>query len=184
MTLEEIRVEIDKVDTQMKELFRKRMECGKHVAEVKGQTGGDVFVPEREAQIIERRAADMEPAIKEIYIAYIKHLMSLCRKYEYELLPDMQESVIKAALEEANMQEKEMGDHVKISFTCPQKNSNLNLFVNMIVLNQVEIEEMNVTKDEEWLQVKVTLKGTLQQENMRCLLCQIGKEAGNFKICK
>ena len=35
MTLEEVRAGIDAVDTQMKPLFLKRMECGKHVAEVK-----------------------------------------------------------------------------------------------------------------------------------------------------
>lgn len=46
MTLEEVRAGIDAVDTQMKPLFLKRMECGKHVAEVKAQTGGDVFVLE------------------------------------------------------------------------------------------------------------------------------------------
>ena len=56
MTLEEVRAGIDAVDTQMKPLFLKRMECGKHVAEVKAQTGGDVFVLERELEIIEKRA--------------------------------------------------------------------------------------------------------------------------------
>ena len=43
MTLEEVRNEIDEIDTNMKPLFLRRMKCGKHVAEVKGQTGGDVF---------------------------------------------------------------------------------------------------------------------------------------------
>ena len=52
MTLEEVRAGIDAVDTQMKPLFLKRMECGKHVAEVKAQTGGDVFILERELEII------------------------------------------------------------------------------------------------------------------------------------
>lgn len=52
--MEEVRAGIDAVDTQMKPLFLKRMECGKHVAEVKAQTGGDVFVLERELEIIEK----------------------------------------------------------------------------------------------------------------------------------
>ena len=47
MTLEEVRNEIDEIDTNMKPLFLRRMKCGKHVAEVKGQNGGDVFVLER-----------------------------------------------------------------------------------------------------------------------------------------
>lgn len=54
MTLEEVRAGIDAVDTQMKPLFLKRMECGKHVAEVKAQTGGDVFVLERELEIVKK----------------------------------------------------------------------------------------------------------------------------------
>ena len=45
MTLDEIRAEIDKIDSKMKELFIKRMECARHVAEVKAATGGDVYVP-------------------------------------------------------------------------------------------------------------------------------------------
>ena len=45
MTLEEVRAGIDAVDTQMKPLFLKRMECGKHVAEVKAQTGLSSFPP-------------------------------------------------------------------------------------------------------------------------------------------
>ena len=52
MTLEEVRNEIDEIDTNMKPLFLRRMKCGKHVAEVKAQTGGDVFVLERELEII------------------------------------------------------------------------------------------------------------------------------------
>ena len=42
MTLEEVRNEIDEIDTNMKPLFLRRMQCGKHVAEIKGQNGGDV----------------------------------------------------------------------------------------------------------------------------------------------
>ena len=84
MTLEEVRNEIDEIDTNMKPLFLRRMTCGKHVAEVKGQNGGDVFVLERELEIIEKRATDVDPEIQEEYKTFLRHLMSLCRKYEYE----------------------------------------------------------------------------------------------------
>ena len=71
MTLEEVRAGIDAVDTQMKPLFLKRMECGKHVAEVKAQTGGDVFVLERELEIIEKRATDKERVKQSGFSSYI-----------------------------------------------------------------------------------------------------------------
>ena len=48
MTLEEVRKEIDAIDSQMKPLFLKRMECSRHVAEAKAKTGGDVFSKARE----------------------------------------------------------------------------------------------------------------------------------------
>ena len=65
MALKEVRKTIDEIDTQMKPLFLQRMECGKHVAEAKAQTGGDVFVLERELEIIEKRAGDVKPEIQE-----------------------------------------------------------------------------------------------------------------------
>ena len=114
MTLEEVRAGIDAVDTQMKPLFLKRMECGKHVAEVKAQTGGDVFVLERELEIIEKRATDVDPEIQEEYKTFLRHLMSLCRKYEYELLPEMQEKVMTAALAAAGLTAETEHTQVKI----------------------------------------------------------------------
>lgn len=144
MTLEEVRAGIDAVDTQMKPLFLKRMECGKHVAEVKAQTGGDVFVLERELEIIEKRATDVDPEIQEEYKTFLRHLMSLCRKYEYELLPEMQEKVMTAALAAAGLAAETEHTQVKIGFTCPKETSDLNLFVNMTKLNGIQIDAMNL----------------------------------------
>ena len=55
MTLEEVRAGIDAVDTQMKPLFLKRMECGKHVAEVKA---------EAPVETMEDYAAELEASYK------------------------------------------------------------------------------------------------------------------------
>ena len=51
MTLDEIRVRIDAIDTQMKPLFVNRMECAAQVAAAKAKIGGDVFVLERGCDI-------------------------------------------------------------------------------------------------------------------------------------
>ena len=83
MTLEEARADIDAVDTQMKPLFLKRMECAKKVAEVKAQTGGDVFVLERELSIIEKRAGDVDKEVYDEYVTFLRHLMSVSRRYQY-----------------------------------------------------------------------------------------------------
>ena len=182
MTLEEVRNEIDEIDTNMKPLFLRRMKCGRHVAEVKGQNGGDVFVLERELAVVANRAGNVNPEIKGEYEAFLRHLMSLCRKYEYELLPEMQEKVIMAALEAADLSEKTEHSQVKITFQCPKDRSDLNMYLNMVKLNEIQIESMNLETENGVQKVAMTLDGKITDSGMRCLLCQIGKEAEEFRI--
>ena len=182
MALKEVRKTIDEIDTQMKPLFLQRMECGKHVAEAKAQTGGDVFVLERELEIIEKRAGDVKPEIQEEYRTFLRHLMSLCRKYEYELLPEMQEKVITAALTAAGVTAETEHSQVKIAFTCPKETSNLNLFLNMTKLNGITVDALNLTTEDGVQKITMILDGKVKDAAMRCLLCQIGKEADDFQI--
>lgn len=182
MALKEVRKTIDEIDTQMKPLFLQRMECGKHVAEAKAQTGGDVFVLERELEIIEKRAGDVKPEIQEEYRTFLRHLMSLCRKYEYELLPEMQGKVITAALTAAGVTAETEHSQVKIAFTCPKETSNLNLFLNMTKLNGITVDALNLTTEDGVQKITMILDGKVTEASMRCLLCQIGKEADDFQI--
>ena len=86
MNLNEIREEIDRIDNAVKPLFLKRMECAKHVADVKAASGGDVYVPEREQAVIRQRSLDVRDEVRDEYTAFLRHLMSICRRYEYGLL--------------------------------------------------------------------------------------------------
>jgi len=53
-TLEECRVAIDSIDNEMLELLNKRMKVVERVGEIKKETGGAIYRPEREKAIIER----------------------------------------------------------------------------------------------------------------------------------
>ena len=83
MTLDEVRVNIDRVDKQIKELFQERMELADQVAQIKAQTGDQIFKPDREEAIIQKLTADIVPGIKREYIALIKRIMEVSRKYQY-----------------------------------------------------------------------------------------------------
>ena len=170
----------DKFDAAVRDADKLRRD--EHVAEVKAQTGGDVFVLERELEIIEKRATDVDPEIQEEYKTFLRHLMSLCRKYEYELLPEMQEKVMTAALAAAGLTAETEHAQVKIGFTCPKETSDLNLFVNMTKLNGIQIDAMNLMTENGNQKVTMTLDGKITDAGMRCLLCQIGKEAEEFRI--
>jgi len=54
MRLDELRVEIDKIDDQLLELYNKRMEYVHKVGELKNTTGAPIYRPEREQAILNR----------------------------------------------------------------------------------------------------------------------------------
>lgn len=182
MTLDEIRVQIDEVDTQMKPLFLKRMECAGHVAETKKETGGDVFVLERELAIIEKRAGDVAPEIRDEYVMFLRHLMSVSRRYQYGILTEMQDRVLAEALEAAGVSAEKEHFQIEIAFACDAEASDFNLFVNMAKLNQIPIVSLNLETEEGKQKIRMILKGNLKDQKMRQLLCQIGKEAEGFQI--
>lgn len=86
MDLSEVRVDIDVIDKQMRELFIKRMSLAKEVAEIKGRTNDDVYKPDRERQMIGELSGDVPEVIKEEYIEYLTNLLKLSRRYQYRLL--------------------------------------------------------------------------------------------------
>lgn len=53
MTLQEVRKEIDRLDDQLLELFARRMDCAKQVADIKRREGLPVLNPQREAEILQ-----------------------------------------------------------------------------------------------------------------------------------
>lgn len=95
MTLEDIRREIDEIDREMKELFLRRMRMSEQVAKAKAVTGGDVYVAEREQEIIKKRTEEMPEEWGEPYIAFLRHMMNLSRTYQYSLLEGMQRKYLK-----------------------------------------------------------------------------------------
>ena len=84
--LEEARRIINEVDSQMAELFIKRMEAAKMVYEHKKEFGLPILDQKREDEVIKRNSALVEDEIlKGYYIDYLKHLMSVSRAYQYRM---------------------------------------------------------------------------------------------------
>ena len=84
--LEEARKIINEVDSQMVELFVKRMRAAELVCEHKMEFGLPILDEKREEAVIERNSALIEDEIlKGYYIDYLKHLMSISRAYQYRI---------------------------------------------------------------------------------------------------
>ena len=84
--LEKARRIIDEVDTQMAELFVKRMRAAELVYEHKKELGLPILDAKREEAVIEKNAALVEDEVlRGYYIDYLKHLMAVSRAYQYRM---------------------------------------------------------------------------------------------------
>lgn len=87
--LEEARKIINEVDSQMAELFVKRMQAVEMVFEHKKEFGLPILDQKREDEVIEKNLALIEDAVlKEYYKVYLENLMSLSRAYQLRMHQD------------------------------------------------------------------------------------------------
>ncbi len=99
MSLDEIRKEIDLIDTELATLFKKRMECAKKVAEVKKKENKTILNQSREREIINRVAEitgeELQSQTKVLYST----IFDLSRSYQMQYMTDstkLQEKINKA----------------------------------------------------------------------------------------
>jgi chorismate mutase/prephenate dehydratase len=89
MDLQELRVEIDKVDRQIVELYEKRMDIASQVADYKIANGKKVFDKEREEQKLQAVKELAHSDFNRIGIEELfSQLMSMSRKLQYQKLSD------------------------------------------------------------------------------------------------
>ena len=85
--LQMARKTINSIDKQMAELFCKRMDAVKSVAEYKQEHGLSVFDGGREAEVIRNNSLLVEDSeLRAYYVNYIKSVMDISKNYQHKLL--------------------------------------------------------------------------------------------------
>lgn len=81
---------INEVDSQMAELFVKRMRAAEMVLEYKMEYDLPILDSKREDAVIARNAALIEDnAIQGYYIDFLKNLMALSKAYQYQMQKEL-----------------------------------------------------------------------------------------------
>ena len=84
--LQEARRIINEVDSQMAELFVKRMRAAEMVYEHKREYGLPILDQAREDAVVEQNSALVEDEVlRGYYVDYLKHVMSLSRAYQHRM---------------------------------------------------------------------------------------------------
>ena len=88
-TLEELRVEIDRIDQQMVQLFEERMQVVAAVMAVKKAAGLPILDASRaEAVVAKHTARPSDPALAGYYGRLIRQRMALSREYQAKLMAE------------------------------------------------------------------------------------------------
>lgn len=86
--LEEARKQINEIDKEMANLFEKRMEAAKLVAEYKAENSLPVFDPERERELFEKNSALIKnEELLPYYLDFLEKTVSVSKNYQKKLLP-------------------------------------------------------------------------------------------------
>ena len=88
MTLEEARQDIDKIDNELKTLFFERMKVSAKIAEIKKETGDEIYKPDREKIVIDRLTADVDEDVKDEYTQFVKKIMEISRNYQFKKISE------------------------------------------------------------------------------------------------
>lgn len=182
MGLEEARRQIDEVDARIKELFLQRMALAEQVADAKRESGGDVFVPERERAMIDGESADVPAYLRSEYIAFLKYLTGASRRHQYGILTAMQDQVIGQALAQAGLSAAVPHTHIQVAFTCERDSSIFALLMALADAGGVQVGYLHSEADGDARVVSLSLIGNVNEPPIRQMLCQIGKETTDFRI--
>ena len=85
--LTQAREDINRIDREMAELFRRRFESAARVADYKRAHGLPVYDPVREQEVIERNAALVDDEVlRSYYVCWLRSTMTLSRRYQHRLI--------------------------------------------------------------------------------------------------
>ena len=85
-SLDSVRLEINEIDEKLEDLLTKRMELANEVVQNKIETGGEIYVPAREDEILDRVSANAPEDVRQGYKSIWKSVMRTSRKRQYDNL--------------------------------------------------------------------------------------------------
>ncbi len=83
MNLDDMRIQIDDIDLQMQELFKKRMAISKAIGQYKKDHHLPVLDPNRELQLLSKRRASLnDESLWPLYESFLKEIMRLSKEIQ------------------------------------------------------------------------------------------------------
>lgn len=82
MKIDDKRIEIDKIDSEIRELFQKRMKIAKEIGEIKKASGQAIEDKTREIAMIEKNLTTVPKELKQYYKELLEKMIELSKRYQ------------------------------------------------------------------------------------------------------
>ena len=166
MALEDVRKQIDGIDTRIRELLMERLDCSAQVAEAKLAVGETtVYRADRETEILDRLGAQVTEDRRAGYLAVVRKVMETSRMYQYGIMYDRLEDPFCLTRENR-----------------PNAMSSILSMIGDYGFNMEQMELIREDTERQTVTFELVIIGDLHETRMKKLMFQLSKESMDFRI--
>ena len=184
MALEDVRKQIDGIDTRIRELLMERLDCSAQVAEAKLAVGETtVYRADRETEILDRLGAQVTEDRRAGYLAVVRKVMETSRMYQYGIMYDHLEDPFGPLSRELAMPER--SNRVRVCLTRENRPNAMSSILSMIGdygFNMQQMELIREDPERQTVSFELVIIGDLHETRMKKLMFQLSKESMDFRI--
>ena len=184
MTLAEVRVLIDAIDPQIRDLLMQRLDCSYQVVEAKLAAGETtIFRADREAAILERLGEGVPEDRLTGYLAVVRKIMEASRMYQYGLMYDRLPDPFGPLAE--GLEIPADCSRVRVRLARPNRPNAMSQILSMIGdygCNMEEMVQVEGHAGSEKAAFELQILGDLNRTHMKKLMFQLSKESEDFRI--
>ena len=184
--LSEIRVDIDRIDTEIKNKLMERLDYSHEVVLSKIRDKNYVINrPDREAAMLERLGKDIPKDRKNGYLAVVRKITETSRMYQYGILFDQVPELFEALTKDIDLTVPT--DVVSVRLLRRNIPNSMSEILSMIGDYGFDMEEMQLlsySEDHAYVYFRLTIQGDIRETRMQKLLLQLSMESEEFTIMK
>ena len=193
MSLDDIRKDIDTLDSSIRDLIMKRLDCSSRVIHSKIEDGNYViYRADREAAMIARLGEGIPDDRKDGYLALVRKIIETSRMYQYGILYDEMGQLFAPLI--AGLSIPNDCSIVRLVLSRPDIPNGISPILSMIgdygyTLSNIRILERSDSAVEGGSQEtdtvikwELAVRGNLNEEKMRKLMLQLSFESIDFHI--
>lgn len=183
-SLDEIRIEIDQIDSEIQKILMRRLDCSTEVIEAKIRDNNYIINrPDREMAMLQRLGKDIDKDRKSGYLAVVRKITETSRMYQYGILFDRVPELFTELSKDIDTTVS--SDMITVQLKRPNIPNAMSAILAMIGDYGFDMEKLQLlgySEDRSMAAFELTIRGDISVTHMQKLLLQLSMESEDFVI--